>query len=79
MSEKIPNENMDLIWKTRMEILMKKKRIIETKEIIDKSIWDWYFERGMQVPNWRMNKDPQWWVEYLNEIDGKNDIIDDTL
>lgn len=52
-----------------MEILMRKTRIIETKEIIDQSIWEWYFERGLQVPDWKLKKDPQWWVDYLREME----------
>jgi hypothetical protein len=56
---------------------MKKKRIIETKEIIEKAIFDWYFEQGVSVPNWKMQKDPQWWVDYLNELSGDYDENDD--
>ncbi len=45
--------------------------MIEISETIDKAIWEWYFERGLEVPNWKMKKDPQWWVDYLKQI--KND------
>jgi hypothetical protein len=69
MLERTPNENTDHMWKMHMEILMRKTRIIETKEIIDQSIWEWYFERGLEVPNWKLKKDPQWWVDYLREIE----------
>ena len=48
---------------------MKKKKIIETKEIIEKAIFDWYFEQGKAVPDWKTEKDPQWWTDYLNELD----------
>lgn len=71
MSEKIPNETTDPIWKIRMEILTKKKMIIETKEIIEQAIWEYYFEKGIPVPNWKMKKDPQWWIDYLNELEEK--------
>jgi hypothetical protein len=54
-----------------METLMKKKRIIETKEIIDQAIWEYYFEKGLPVPKWRMEKDPQWWTDYLKELDNE--------
>jgi hypothetical protein len=60
-----------------MEMLMKRKKVIETKEIIEKAIFDWYFERGLDVPNWRMQKDPQWWIDYLKELDGDNEDNDD--
>ena len=55
-------------WKMHMEMLMKKKRIIETKETIDQAIWEYYFEKGLPVPKWRMEKDPQWWLDYLEEL-----------
>ena len=77
MSEKIPNENTDPIWKTHMETLMKKKRIIETKEILEKAIFDWYFEQGKPVPDWKMQKDPQWWTDYLKQLSGDHDGNDD--
>jgi hypothetical protein len=69
MSEKIPNENTDPIWKTHMETLMKRMRQTEIAEIIDEAIWKWYFEQGKEVPNWKMQKDPQWWIDYLRELD----------
>lgn len=47
---------------------MKKKRIIETKEIIESAIFEWYFEQGKPVPDWKANEDPQWWIDYLNEL-----------
>ena len=54
-----------------MEMLMRKKRILETKETIEQAIWEYYFEKGLPVPNWRRNKDSQWWIDYLEEL--KND------
>jgi len=45
--------------------------IIETKEIIEQAIWEYYFEKGIPVPNWKMKKDPQWWIDYLNELEEK--------
>lgn len=69
MSEKIQNDNTDPTWITHMEILMKRKKILETKEIIEQAIWQWYFERGLEVPNWKMQKDPQWWTDYLKNLD----------
>jgi len=25
----------------------------------------------MKVPNWKMKKDPDWWIEYLKELENK--------
>jgi hypothetical protein len=69
MSEKTPKTSMDLMWKTRMEMLMRKAKIIETKERIDQAIFEYYFEKGLPVPQWKMKKDPQWWTDYLRELD----------
>ena len=51
-----------------MEMLMRRTRNMEVKQIIDKALWEYYFEKGMEVPNWRMKKDPQWWTDYLKEL-----------
>jgi hypothetical protein len=48
--------------------LMKRTRSMEVKQIIDEVLWKYYFEKGMKVPQWRRNKDPQWWTDYLNEL-----------
>lgn len=52
-----------------MKTLMKKARVIETKEIIEKAIWEYYFGRGLDVPNWKLTKDPKWWIDYLEELE----------
>ena len=56
------------MWKTHMETLMRKKKIIEVKEIIDKALWEYYFEKGKEVPKWK-KEDPQWWIDYLKELE----------
>ena len=71
MSEKIPNENTDPMWKTHMETLTKRMKAIEIAEKIDKALYEWYSERGMEVPDWKVKKDPDWWINYLNEL-GEN-------
>ena len=71
MSEKIPNENTDPMWKTHMEMLTKRMKQIEISEKIDKALFDWYFERGMEVPDWKIKKDPDWWTKYLDELDNQ--------
>lgn len=77
MSEKMPNDHMDPTWRMHMQILMRRQRIIETKEIIEKAIKDWYFENEKEVPNWKMQKDPQWWTDYLIELNGDHEENDD--
>lgn len=57
------------MWKIHMETLTKRMKRIEISEIIDEAIWKWYFENGKEVPKWKMKKDPQWWIEYLNSLD----------
>jgi hypothetical protein len=68
MSEKIPNNPTNHMWETHMQTLMKRKRNMEVKQIIDEALEEWYSERGLKVPNWRMKKNPQWWVNYLNDL-----------
>ena len=54
-----------------MQTLMKRKRSIGISQTIDNCIFEWYTERGMKVPNWKMKKDPDWWIEYLKELENK--------
>ena len=54
-----------------MQTLMKRKRSIGISQIIDSTIYEWYSERGMEVPNWKMKTDPDWWIEYLEELEKK--------
>jgi hypothetical protein len=69
MSEKIPNDHTDPMWKTHMETLMRRMRQTEIAEKLDKTLFEWYFERGLELPDWKMQKDPQWWIDYLKELD----------
>jgi hypothetical protein len=69
MSEKMQNESTDPMWKIHMETLMKRAKRIEIAEAIDEAVWKWYFEQGKEVPNWKYQKDPQWWTDYLAELD----------
>ena len=51
-----------------MQTLTKMKRNLQIAQIIDESLFQYYtIERGLPVPNWK-RKDPQWWIEYLNEL-----------
>ena len=74
MSDKNLYENEDPIWRTHMQILMKKKRNLEIAQIINDSLTEYYQEQGKPVPDWRVSKDPQWWKEYLidNGLDPRN-------
>ena len=42
---------------------------MEIAQIIDNALFEYYSERGLEVPNWKMKKDPDWWVEYLRSLD----------
>ena len=60
-----PTEN---IWKMHMQTLTKRKRIIEIGETIDKVLYEWYSERGREVPKWKINSSPSWWISYLEDL-----------
>lgn len=69
MSEKMPNDHADYMWKTHMKILTKRMKNIEIAQKIDNALFEWYSERGMDVPNWKVNKDLDWWNDYLESLD----------
>ena len=68
MSEKNLYENEDPIWRIHMQTLMMKKRNMEVAQIIDDALEEHYSELGLPVPNWKRQKDPQWWIDYLREL-----------
>jgi len=41
---------------------------MEIGQIIDEALFRYYSDKGESVPNWRIQKDPDWWVEYLKEL-----------
>jgi hypothetical protein len=51
-----------------MRTLMKRKKNMETAQIIDNAIKEYYEEKGLPVPQWKMKKNPDWWVYYLAEL-----------
>ena len=51
-----------------MQMLMKKKRSMEIAQTIDEVLFRYYSDKGEPVPNWKVRKDPDWWVEYLEEL-----------
>ena len=68
MSEKNLYENEDPLWRTHMRMLMKRKRSMEIAQTIDDALEEWYSERGLPVPQWKTKRDPDWWIEYLEEL-----------
>ena len=67
MFDKNLYENEDLMWKTHMRTLMKRKRSMEIAQTIDKALEEYYSEKGLSVPEWK-KRDPQWWIDYLKEL-----------
>tara|TARA_Y100000022_G_scaffold33775_1_gene27035 strand:- start:140 stop:370 length:231 start_codon:yes stop_codon:yes gene_type:complete len=65
MSEKNLYGNEDPTWKTRMQTLMRRKKNMEIAQIIDNALYEYYSEKGMDVPHWKCEKNPDWWTEYL--------------
>ena len=51
-----------------MLMLMRKKRNMEIAQIIDDALEEHYSELGLPVPNWKRQKDPEWWIEYLKDL-----------
>ena len=41
---------------------------MEIAQTIDSAIWEYYSDKGLPVPNWKRQKDPQWWIDYLKEL-----------
>lgn len=69
MSEKNLNDHTDPTWQMHMQMLTKRKKVIEVNETLRKAISDWYFENGKVEPIWYVPKDPDWWINYLQELD----------
>lgn len=67
MLDKNLYDKEDPIWKMRMKILMRRKKNIEVEKIIDSALFEYYSEKGMDVPNWK-RKDPDWWIDYLDKL-----------
>ena len=66
------NDHTDPMWKIHMKTLTKRMKSIEISEKIDQALWEWYSERGLEVPNWKYEKNPQWWIDYLKELDNQD-------
>jgi len=74
MFEKNLSENEDPTWKMYMQTLMRRKKNMEIAQTIDEVLFRFYSDKGMKVPEWKTQKDPEWWTEYLISlgIDPKN-------
>jgi hypothetical protein len=68
MSKQNPENHTDLMWQMHMQTLMKRKRSMEIAQTIDDALEEYYSEKGLSVPNWKTNKNPQWWIDYLEEL-----------
>ena len=70
-------ESEDPMWKIHMKTLIKRKKSMEIAQIIDSAIFEYYSEKGLPVPQWRQQKNPQWWVDYLTDLglDSNNNEI----
>jgi len=57
-----------------MKTLMRRKKNLQIAQIIDEAINEWYSLHNLPVPDWKYNRDPDWWIEYLKEqgIDPRN-------
>jgi len=57
-----------------METLTKRMKIIEVAQKIDEAINEYYLLQDRPVPKWRMKKDPQWWIDYLADIERSEEV-----
>lgn len=60
-----------------MQTLTKRMKLIEISQTIDQALFEYYSEKGMDVPNWKRQKDPEWWTNYLRELSGDHEENDD--
>jgi hypothetical protein len=47
---------------------------MEIAQIIDDSLYEYYSEQNLPVPNWKRKKDPDWWIKYIEELKNESDI-----
>ena len=69
MSKQNPKNHTDLMWQMHMQMLTKRRRNMEIAQTIDSAIYEYYSEKGLPVPRWKTKKDPQWWIDYLNQLE----------
>jgi hypothetical protein len=51
-----------------MLTLTKRTKNMEVKQTIDDALFEYYSEQGLEVPQWRMRRNPDWWTEYLLDL-----------
>lgn len=51
-----------------MQMLTKRKKSMEVAQIIDDALKEYYLLQGKPVPNWKCNRNPDWWIKYLREL-----------
>lgn len=56
MSDKNQPGNEDHTWSIRMKTLKLKMKTIEIEEKLPEIIDEWYRERGLDTPQWKLNK-----------------------
>ena len=61
-------ESEDPSWQIHMRMLTKRKRNMEIAQIIDKALKDYYNDKGLPVPNWKLKRNPDWWTDYLTDL-----------
>ena len=69
MSKQNPENHTDHIWQMHMQTLTKRKKNMEIAQTIDNALHEYYSERDLSVPEWKLKKDPQWWIDYLKELE----------
>ena len=42
---------------------------MEIAQTIDEVLFRYYSDKGEPVPKWKVNKNPDWWIEYLKSLD----------
>jgi len=63
------NDPTDPFSPMSMMILTQRMKTITIGETLRKAISDWYFENGKEEPLWYVPKDPDWWIDYLRDLD----------
>jgi hypothetical protein len=41
---------------------------MEIAQTIDDALEEYYSEKGLPVPQWKQQKNPQWWIDYLDKL-----------
>ena len=42
---------------------------MEIAQTIDEVLFRYYSDKGESVPKWRVRKDADWWIEYLQSLE----------